>query len=38
MNLSAKQKHIHREQTCGLQGRTGHGKAGTESLGLADMS
>ena len=38
MNLSAKQKHIHREQTYDLQGRSGHGKGRTENLGLADVS
>ena len=38
MNLSMKQTHRHREQTCGCQGGGGVGKGRTGSLGLADAN
>ena len=36
MNLSTKQTHRHREQTCGCQGAEGMGVGGIGSVGLAD--
>ena len=36
MNLSTKQTHRHREQTCGYQGGWGPKVRGTGSLGLVD--
>ena len=40
MNLSTKQKHIHRhrEQTCGCQGGRGGGEGWTGNLGLVDAN
>ena len=36
MNISMKQTHRHREQTCGCRGGMGEGSTG--SLGLADAN
>ena len=37
-NLSTKQTHRHREQTCGCQGEEGMGEGWITSLGLADAN
>ena len=38
MNLSTKQTHGHKEQTCSYQGGRGMGEGWIESLELADAS